>query len=164
MNVRDHIYIVIAWSVALALLACSGCALLKTKPADGGGVTVGIEARGVANLGSLEMTLTYDPSVIKAVSVGKGTLAPNASLEYSVDSPGRVWLGMADASGINGSGTLAVIDFDSVGSGDRTSSLNIEKVAAYRSSNLGEILTQPSAGSLRIKGKAVSNPSLAFSP
>jgi hypothetical protein len=105
-----------------------------------------------------------------AGSSGFGGSGQAAQLEFKAvgsqgsSSPGRVWLGMVDASGINGSGTLAIIQFDIVGSGDRMSSLNIEKAAAYRSSNLAEILVQASNGSVKARGKAVSSPALAFSP
>ena len=151
-------------TIIIAVVITSGCALLKKKPATAAGdLKVSIDARNASNLGSLELTLTYDPAVVKAVSVEKGSLAPNASLEYSVDKPGKVWLGMVDAGGINGSGTLATISLNVTGSGDASSALNFEKVAANRSTNLMEIITQNMPGSVKIKSKAVTNPSITFS-
>jgi hypothetical protein len=158
-----YLKIAILLMLTVAIVVASGCALLKKKPATATGeIKVSIDARNASSLGSLELTLTYDPNVIKAVSVEKGSLATNASLEYSVDKPGRIWLGMVDAGGINGSGTLATIKLDITGSGDASSSLNFEKVAANRSTNLMEIITQNAPGNVKIKGKAVTNPSITF--
>lgn len=158
-----YLRIAVLLTLTLAIVLTSGCALLKKKPATAAGdFKVSIDARNASNLGSLDLTLTYDPSVIKAVSVEKGSLAPNASLEYSVDKPGRIWLGMVDAGGINGSGTLATVTLGVTGSGDASSALNFEKVAANRSTNLMEIITQNTPGSVIIKGKAVINPSITF--
>ena len=159
-----YLRVAILLTLSIAVVVTSGCALFKKKPATAtGDLKVSIDARNASNLGSLELTLTYDTTVIKAVSVEKGTLAANASLEYSVDKPGRVWLGMVDANGINGSGALAVISLDITGSGDKTSTLVFEKVIANRSTNLMEINTQTTPGSVNIKSKAVTNPALAFS-
>ena len=158
-----YLRIAILLMLTIAVVLTSGCALLKKKSATAtGDLKVSIDARNASNLGSLELTLTYDPNVIKAVSVEKGSLAPNASLEYSVDKPGKIWLGMVDAGGINGSGTLATVNLDVTGSGDASSALNFEKVAANRSTNLMEIITQNTPGNVKIKGKAVTNPSITF--
>jgi len=158
-----YLRIAILLTLTIAVVLTSGCALLKKKSATAtGDLKVSIDARNASNLGSLELTLTYDPNVIKAISVEKGSLAPNASLEYSVDKPGKIWLGMVDAGGINGSGTLATVNLDVTGSGDASSALNFEKVAANRSTNLMEVITQDTPGNVKIKGKAVTNPSITF--
>ena len=159
-----YLRVAILLTLTIAVVVTSGCTLFKKKPATAtGDLKVSIDARNASNLGSLELTLTYDTTVIKAVSVEKGTLAANASLEYSVDKPGKVWLGIVDANGINGSGALAVISLDITGSGDKASALDFEKVIANRSTNLMEINTQTTPGSVNIKSKAVVNPALAFS-
>jgi len=159
-----YLRIAILLIITIEVIAGSGCFLFKKKSGTAtGDLKVSIDARNASSLGSLELTLTYDPTVIKAVSVEKGTLASNASLEYSVDKPGRVWVGMVDANGINGSGALAIINLDVTGSGDKTSSLDFEKVAANRSTNLMEINTQTTPGSVKTKSKAVINPALTFS-
>jgi hypothetical protein len=157
------IKVAILLTLIIALVITSGCVSIKKKSSTAAGdLKFNIDARNASNLGSLELTLTYDPNVVKAVSVEKGSLAPNASLEYSVDKTGRIWVGMIDAGGINGSGTLATINLEVTGSGDATSALNFEKVLANRSTNLMEIITQNTAGSIKIKGKSVTNPSITF--
>jgi hypothetical protein len=159
-----YLRVAILLTLIIAVVVTSGCALLKKKTATAtGDLKVSIDARNASNLGSLELTITYDPTFIKAVSVEKGSLSPNASLEYSVDKPGKVWVGMVDANGINGSGALAIINLDITGSGDKTGSLAFEKVAANKSTNLMEINTQTTPGSVNIKSKAVTNPTLTFS-
>ncbi len=158
-----YLTVAILLALILAVVFTGGCVKTKkTDTATAGDIKVGIDARNASSLGSLELTLTYDPAVIKPVSLEKGSLAPNASLEFSLDRPGRIWLGMIDAGGISGSGTLATIKFDITGSGDASSALNFEKVAANKSTNLMEIITQSSPGSVRIKSKSVTNPSITF--
>jgi hypothetical protein len=160
-----YLIIAILLIVTIVVITSSGCFLFKKKAGTAtGSLKVSIDARNAGNLGSLELTLTYDPTIIKVVSVEKGTLAANASLEYSADKPGKVWVGMVDAGGINGNGALAVINFDITGSGDKASALDFEKVIANKSTNLMEINTQNTPGSVSIKSKAVINPALAFSP
>jgi hypothetical protein len=160
---KKLIYFAILLTLVIMLVITSGCVSLKKKSSNAAGdLKFNIDARSASNLGSLELTLTYDPNVIKAVSVEKGSLAPNASLEYSVDKPGKVWLGMIDAGGITGSGTLATINLDITGSGDTSSTLSFEKVVANRSTNLMEIITQNTPGSVKIKNKAVTNPYITF--
>jgi hypothetical protein len=163
MNTK-YLRVAILLTLIISIIATVGCVQLKKKSATAtGDLKVNIDARNASNLGSLELTLTYDPAVVKAVSVEKGLLAPNASLEYSVDKPGKIWLGMIDAGGINGSGTLATISLDVTGSGDASSALGFEKVVANRSTNLMEIITQNTPGDIKIKSKAVTNPSITFS-
>lgn len=152
------------WTLIITVAVTVGCVSLKKKSSTAtGDLKFNIDARNASNLGSLELTLTYDPNVVKAVSVEKGPLAPNASLEYSIDRAGRIWMGMIDAGGINGSGTLVTVNLEVTGSGDATSTLNFEKVLANRSTNLMEIITQNMPGSVKIKSKAVTNPSITFS-
>jgi len=158
-----YINVAILLTLIIVLVVSGGCLSLKKKSSTAtGDLKVNIDAHNASNLGSLELTLTYDPNVVKAVSVEKGSLAPNASLEYSVDKPGKVWLGMIDAGGINGSGTLATVNLAITGSGDASSAMNFEKVAANRSTNLMEIITQNTPGNVRIKSKAVTNPFITF--
>jgi hypothetical protein len=158
-----YLIVAILLVLLIAVVFSGGCVKAKkTDTTTTGNLKVGIDARNASSLGSLELTLTYDPAVMKAVSVDKGSLAPNASLEYSVDKPGRIWLGMIDAGGINGSGTLATITFDITGGADATGALSFEKVAANKSTNLMEIITQNTPGSVRLKSKSVTNPAITF--
>lgn len=55
------------------------------------------------------------PAVLNAAEVEKGTLASNAMMEYTLDTPGWVAVSMIDSAGMNGDGSLAVVSSEVLG-------------------------------------------------
>lgn len=53
--------------------------------------------------------------MLNAAEVEKGTLASNAMMEYTLDTPGWVAVSMIDSAGMNGDGSLAVVSSEVLG-------------------------------------------------
>jgi len=142
--------IIVAMLVVAGLASvASGCVKIVREGATAsGGMEVAVNSRGASNVGSLEFEMVYDSTVLEAVSVQKGTLAGNAMLDFSVDRPGRVWVGMVDSNGISGDGSLVIVSFQAVGASERTSPLSLENIGAHNATTLIDIVTEAAAGNL----------------
>lgn len=162
------ISLVVTLFLLLALVLC-GCS--KGKGAANPSPTstsvllnetkVPILVEGASNLGSLEFVLVYDPSVLKVNKVEKDTLSSNAMMESVNETPGRVWVGMVDSSGINGNGSLVVITFQVTG--ERINSqLALETVEAHNSETLLDIIYNTSPGNLTVKERSFTSPMITF--
>ena len=109
-------------------------------------VDVPIHLTGAANVGSLEFVLVYDPEVLQVANVAPGTLANSAVIGSNAIAPGRVWVGVADARGIDGSGIVATVTFDVVGRQEGSSHLTLEQIVAHDATSLLDILSNATAG------------------
>jgi len=127
-------------------------------------VKVPVNAQGADDVGALHIELAYDPAVLNATGVEKGTLASNAMMEFSVDTPGRVWVGMIDAAGMNGDGSLVEVSFEVLGQDETTSPLTLEKLAAWDATNIFDIPTEASPGSFTVKNRLFTAPAIIFAP
>ncbi len=74
-------------------------------------VQVPIILEGARDVGSMDITVKYDPSVLKATSVETADLGKNAIIESNLANPSQVNIALVDASGINGGGEVAIISF-----------------------------------------------------
>ncbi len=129
---------------------------------DGDGdVVVPINLQGASNVGSISIELTYDSTVLEAIDVKSGELASNAMMEYNIDNPGLVIIGIVDSSGINGDGALAEIGFDVIDS-ERTSSLTLSSVETHDATSLIDIINEPSDGSFVAEVNTVIAPVVRF--
>ena len=134
-------------------------------PSETGEVRIPVYAQGAANVGSLHLELSYDSQVLHANCVEKGLAADaNAMLAYSVDSPGRVVIGMISSNGINGNGSLAIVTFEVEGGSSTTTSLELEKVVAHDASSLAELSTTTLTGSFATEDHSFEAPILVFIP
>ena len=151
--------------VGLAILVIVIGATLGIVLGRGGAkaeVTVPVNARGADDVGALHIELTYDPAVLNAAGVEKGTLAGNAMMEYNLDTPGWVVVSMIDSAGMNGDGSLVVVSFEVLGEGEMTSPLTLEKLAAWDTTNIFDMPTGSSAGSFTVKGRSFTAPVVIF--
>ncbi len=96
--------------------------------------------------------------VIKAAD-----LAENAMMEYNIENPGRVIIGIIDSSGINGDGTVATVSFNVVDS-EGTSTLTLEKVETHDATTLVDIINETSDGGFVAKEQSVTAPLISFAP
>ena len=131
-------------------------------PAASASVDVPIHLTGAANVGSLEFVLVYDPDVLQVANVAPGMLANSAVIGSNAVAPGRVWVGVADARGIDGSGAVATVTFDVVGRQKGSSHLTLEQIAAYDATSLLDILSDATAGKYTVAGDNVTGPDLVF--
>ena len=86
-------------------------------------VKVPIDVAGAAQIGSMDMALAYDPSVLRAVWVGKGNLTANALLQGNANPMGKILIAMADPGGITGNGSIAMVEFEVLGEAGSRSAL-----------------------------------------
>ena len=109
-------------------------------------ISVPILATRANNVGSLEFVLVYDPAKLELAQVERGLLSGNALIDYSSPGPGRLWAGIIDINGLDGSGPVAVVKFkvrDNVGG---TMPLSLESISAYDANTLVDILTTTTPG------------------
>jgi len=135
-------------AVVIIVPAVSCIKTARKSGATTGQVTVPINANNAGNLGSLEFEVVYNPAVLQPESVTKGELADNAMLDFSLARSGRVWVALVDSNGLSGSGSLAIINFRRVGSGQTSAVLTLENVRAHNATTLVDIITSTTAGSL----------------
>jgi len=150
--IRILILTVLAGGIILSSVSCTQALNLLRKlrntSATSGQLEVPVNTTNAGNVGSLEFELVYDPSLLKVESVEKGKLADNAMIDFSIARPGRVWVAMVDSTGLNGSGSLAVISFSRIGKEQTSSALTLENVYAYDATSLIDIVTKSNQGSL----------------
>ena len=109
-------------------------------------ISVPILATRANNVGSLEFVLVYDPAKLELAQVERGLLSGAALIDSSSPGPGRLWAGIIDINGLDGSGPVAVVKFkvrDNVGG---TMPLSLESISAYDANTLVDILTTTTPG------------------
>ena len=127
------------------------------------GAMVPVDLRGAKNLGSLQIELGYDPAVLEATEVRAGELAKNAMVEYNLTAPGRLAVGVIDAAGINGNGSVVTVSFKVLDKGG-TSPITLERIEANDSTTLVDIPCKASAGEFVASGGSFTAPVISLSP
>lgn len=125
-------------------------------------ITVPILATGAINVGSLEFVLVYDPAKLELAQVERGVLAGNALIDYSSPGPGRLWTGIIDVQGMNGSGSMAMVKFKLRGDVGGTMPLTLENIAAFDATTLVDIVTGTTPGEFKSSGLSPLSPILLF--
>jgi len=125
-------------------------------------ISVPILATRANNVGSLEFVLVYDPAKLELEQVERGLLSGDALIDSSSPSPGRLWTGIIDINGIDGSGPVAVVRFkirDNVGG---TMPFTLENVAAFDANTLVDIVTGTTPGKFTVSGVTPLSPIVTF--
>ena len=125
-------------------------------------ISVSILATRANNVGSLEFVLVYDPAKLELEQVERGLLSGDALIDSSTPSPGRLWTGIIDINGIDGSGPVAVVRFkirDNVGG---TMPFTLENVAAFDANTLVDIVTGTTPGKFTVSGVTPLSPIVTF--
>ena len=125
-------------------------------------ISVPILATRANNVGSLEFVLVYDPAKLELEQVERGLLSGDALIDSSTSSPGRLWTGIIDINGIDGSGPVAVVRFkirDNVGG---TMPFTLENVAAFDANTLVDIVTGTTPGKFTVSGMTPLPPIVTF--
>ncbi|NAT10846.1 hypothetical protein C4E22_04760 [ANME-1 cluster archaeon AG-394-G06] len=120
-----------------------------TTGAKGSTVEVPINLEGATEVGSMDIVLTYDADVLRAVDVEAGALGKNALIEANTARDGEVIIALADSSGINGDGTVAIVTFEVIGDAGTTSALTLEAVSVHNL-DLGEIIPNTEIGTFLV--------------
>ena len=125
-------------------------------------ISVPILATRANNVGSLEFVLVYDPVKLELERVERGLLSGDALIDSGTPSPGRLWTGIIDINGIDGSGPVAVVRFkirDNVGG---TMPFTLENVAAFDANTLVDIVTGTTPGKFTVSGMTPLSPIVTF--
>ena len=125
-------------------------------------ISVPILATRANNVGSLEFVLVYDPAKLELEQVERGLLSGDALIDSITPSPGRLWTGIIDINGIDGSGPVAVVRFkirDNVGG---TMPFTLENVAAFDANTLVDIVTGTTPGKFTVSGMTPLSPIVTF--
>ena len=96
-------------------------------------VDIPINVSSTSNIGAMDISLTYNPAVITATGVvANGTLISATDLIANhTATSGIVNISVASLYGINGTGSIAVIQFHVEGSNSETSILDLNRAEAY---------------------------------
>jgi hypothetical protein len=125
-------------------------------------VSVPILATRANNVGSLEFVLVYDPAKLELAQVERSLLSGDALIDSNTPSPGRLWAGIIDINGMNGSGPVAVVKFrirDNVGG---TMPFSLENLAAFDANTLVDIVTGTTPGEFSGPGASPLSPIVTF--
>lgn len=136
---------------------------MQSGPGQQEGPSIPVELMGAKNLGSLQVELAYDPAVLEATEVKAGELAKNAMVEYNLAAPGLLVVGVIDAAGIGGNGSVVTVSFkvlDKAG----TSPITLERIEANDATTLIDIPVRASAGSFVARDQLVTAPVISLSP
>ena len=109
---------------------------------SGSSVQIPLILNGIEDkIGNMDITLSYDSSVLEATEVTKGDLTTDSLFEYNILA-GTILISLADAEGFSGNGSIAYVKFNVIGAADSTSPLQIAALTANRAEDY-EILTIP---------------------
>lgn len=121
-----------------------------------------VDIQDATGVGSLYFEMTYDEGESRAVEVKTGTQADNAMLEYSIDVPGRVIIGIIDSVGISGDGSVATIKLEAQSDDSLIIPLGLEYVVARDTATTSEIITTTLPGRIVIKDGSFTAPTIIF--
>ena len=125
--------------VSLASAGSLTVSVSDTTGAKNSTVEVPIILEGATDVGSMDIILNYDADILSAVDVEAGALGKNALIESNTANDGAVIIALADSSGINGDGAVAIVAFEVIGDVGTTSYLTLEEVLVYNL-DLGAII------------------------
>lgn len=141
---RFGIFLLLAVSLSILpakqLLAQTSRPLVAIDPAEqavdpGATFTADVVIEDAADLGGYEFRVSYDPTVVQAVSVeeggylgstGRRTFSVSPEIDNEVGTVGFAAASMGGSAGPDGSGSLAVVTFEATGAG--TTDLHLHQV------------------------------------
>ena len=125
-------------------------------------IAVPILATRAKNIGSLEFVLVYDPAILEFTRMEPGVLTGSALIDSNSSRPGRIWTGIVDVQGINGSGPVAVAKFTVLEQAPGSLPLTLENIVAFDANTLVDIVTTTTPGRFNSSGLSFLSPIVAF--
>jgi hypothetical protein len=123
-------------------------ALPVTNGNYGTQVELGLSAANVVGLRAVDMTITFDPTVLSVVDARVGPLTAGWALSANLNTPGRAVLSLANASSVTGSGSLVLLRFNILKAPPASTTLSIESLSL----NDGAMTAIRSDGSFTVNG------------
>ena len=104
----------------------------RSRP-TGSDVQIPLMLESVAEtVGNMDLTLAYDPMVLEAREVLKGSLTADSLFDYTI-SGGTIRVALADREGFSGDGSVAYVRFKVIGDTGTSSELGISEATANES-------------------------------
>ena len=127
------LFVIMAVAFVGPVLAATDVGVNDASGDYGTTVDVPINVSSTSNIGAMDISLTYNPAVISPTGVvANGTLISATDLiANNTATSGIVNVSVASLYGINGTESIAVIQFSVVGSGNATSPLTLSRADAY---------------------------------
>jgi hypothetical protein len=149
--------VIIGICILLALVSVVSAAGVTVSVADssigtGGKADIPVTVSGADRMGGMDMTITYDPAVLKFTGVKPGDLTKNGLIEANETRPGTINIGFINIDGISGDGNLFTVGFTAVGQSGTSSPVKLTNRKAFRIDLLDVPLTLKS-GTITIAEK-----------
>ena len=153
---------VLIWITVAALVSPASAAAVVVSV---NGQTVGAGSKAVipvtvsraSDLGGVDLTVTYDPNVLKYAGAEAGGISTNGMIESNEPVAGTVMIGIVDSKGMNGDGTLVDMTFSVIGASGTTSPVDVRVRGAY-STGQKEVAAQPSGGVITVGASGGASP------
>jgi len=98
-----------------------------------------------ALIGNMDVELSYDSSVLRATKVNKGSLLSGATFDSNIMT-GTIRIALFVSNGISGAGSIAVIEFEVIGSEGESTALAIDDILANKASDTSPMTVQANNG------------------
>lgn len=129
----------------------------------GNPLTVAVNVSGISDLFAWQFDITFNPAVLSAGSVTEGALFSGVGVFFSpgfIDNTAGAITFIGDSlsgpgPGISSDGTLATIQFDSIGAG--SSSLDLANIILI-DSNFADIVATPTGSSVTVTAGTSATP------
>ena len=127
------VYVLALLLVCVAQAGAVNVYMNNTSGNCGAMVDIPINVSSTSNIGAMDVSLTYNPDVVNVTGVVvNGTLiAATDLIANHTATSGIVNISVASLYGINGTGSIAVIQFHIEGSNGETSPLTLSRAEAY---------------------------------
>ena len=121
----------------------------RSKP-SGSSVQIPLTLNGIEEkIGNMDMTLSYDPSILEATEVIKGGLTENSLFDSNI-MDGTIKISLADNEGFSGDGSIAYIKFDVIGVEGSSSPLKIAAMMTNKADDYEELDILTNDGEFRV--------------
>jgi hypothetical protein len=145
------IFAVIAMIALAGVVSAEGIIIGISGQTVGAGsqAVIPVTVSGASALGGADLTVTYDPAVLKFVSAKAGALSKNGMIESDESAPGTIMIGVLDSQGMTGDGNIADLTFTVTGASGTTSPVGVEVRGAYTLEQV-EVVSQVTSGTITV--------------
>ncbi len=119
---------------------------------SGSTVEIPLNLKSSVGIGSIDVVVSYDASVLQFESVEKGSLTGNSMIDYNAKTSGTVTLALADSAGVKGEGSVAILKFKVLGKEGDRSAITIKSASANEAATLIDVRLDTKAGSFSVAG------------
>lgn len=147
------LYMLALMMLASPVFAASAeLSIADVSGATGSNVEIPINLKSNVGIGSIDVVVSYDGTILQLESVDKGSLSGNSMIDYNTKSSGSVAIAMADSAGLKGDGSVALLKFKVLGKEGDTSIVKIESSSANEAATLVDVRLVTTAGNFSVTG------------